>query len=87
MWVVEISNEALKDARKVKASPYIGKVKELLAILAENPFCSPPPYEKLEPPSAEFYSRRINKQHRLIYKVHKEAGVVKVLRMWTHYES
>lgn len=86
MWTVVIGNEAVKDAKKVKASPYFGKVKELVAMLSVNPFQSPPPYEKLNPPSADIYSRRINKQHRLTYTVHKETSVVKVLRMWTHYE-
>jgi len=86
MWKIEMSREALKDAKKVKASPFADKVKALLALLAENPFQSPPPYEKLEPPTADSYSRRINRQHRLAYTIHKEAKTIKILRMWTHYE-
>ena len=69
MWNLEMSKEALKDAKKVKAGPFADKVKMLLALLSENPFQSPPPYEKLEPPTADSYSRRLNKQHRLTYSV------------------
>ena len=86
MWRIELGSEAVRDAQKIKKSPLSGKVKELLAILAENPFQSPPPYEKLAPPTANTYSRRINRQHRLTYKIYKEEGVIKILRMWTHYE-
>ncbi|MDD4622852.1 MAG: Txe/YoeB family addiction module toxin [Kiritimatiellae bacterium] len=86
MWLIKLASEAVKDARKIKHSPLAGKVRELLSVLAENPFQSPPPYEKLAPPTAETYSRRINRQHRLVYKVYKDEGVVKILRMWTHYE-
>ena len=86
MWKIEMSGEALKDAKKVKASPYFEKVKALLALLVENPFQNPPPYEKLEPPTADSYSRRINRQHRLTYTIHKNSETVKILRMWTHYE-
>ena len=85
MWTIEISKGAVKDAQKVKHSPFVDKVKTLLALLAKNPFHVPPPYEKLTPPPADTYSRRINQQHRLVYQVHKEEGIVKVLRMWTHY--
>jgi Txe/YoeB family toxin of toxin-antitoxin system len=85
MWVIELSKEAVKDSRKVKRSPVADTVKSLLALLAKNPFQSPPPYEKLPPPLAETYSRRISRQHRLVYRVYKDEGVVKVLRMWTHY--
>ena len=86
MWKIEMSQQALKDARKIKASPFIEKVKTLLALLAENPFQSPPPYEKLEPPTAESYSRRINRQHRLTYQVYPNEKTIKIARMWTHYE-
>ena len=85
MWTIEIGKEAVKDALKVKRSPFAEKVKSLLALLAENPFHVPPPYEKLASPLADTYSRRINQQHRLVYRVYKEKGIVKVLRMWTHY--
>jgi len=85
MWVIEFGKEAVRDFQKVKRSPVADKVKTLLALLAKNPFQSPPPYEKLMPPLAETYSRRISRQHRLVYRVYKDENVVKVLRMWTHY--
>ena len=86
MWSIELSGEAMKDAQKIRGSPLAGKVRELLAILAVNPFQSPPPYEKLAPPTANTYSRRINRQHRLTYRIYKDEGAVKILRMWTCYE-
>lgn len=86
MWTVIISKMALKDAVKVKASSHFGKVRELLALLSVNPFQNPPPYEKLESPPDNLYSRRINKQHRLVYVVYKDTRIVKIIRMWTHYE-
>jgi len=85
MWTIELAKEAIRDAQKVKRSPFAEKVKTLLALLARNPFQVPPPYEKLVPPLADTYSRRINQQHRLVYRVYKDEGIVKVLRMWTHY--
>ena len=85
MWTIELAKEAIRDAQKVKRSPFAEKVKALLTLLARNPFQVPPPYEKLVPPLADTYSRRINQQHRLVYRVYKDEGIVKVLRMWTHY--
>ena len=58
----------------------------LVTILQKNPFKSPPPFEKLTGNLSGFYSRRINIQHRLIYEVFEDAKIVRVLRMWTHYE-
>ena len=63
-----------------------GKAQQLLEIVQENPFQNPPPYEKLLGDLAGAYSRRINIQHRLVYQVIQEARLVKVLRLWTHYE-
>jgi Txe/YoeB family toxin of toxin-antitoxin system len=63
-----------------------GKAQELLAIIKENPFQNPPPYEKLVGDLSGAYSRRINIQHRLVYEVLQEQKIVKVLRMWSHYE-
>ncbi|MEI8267907.1 MAG: Txe/YoeB family addiction module toxin [Betaproteobacteria bacterium] len=62
------------------------KDQELLAVLTENPFQNPPPYEKLVGDPAGAYSRRLNIQHRLVYEVIPEQNIVKVLRMWSHYE-
>ena len=86
MWRVVFTKAAQKDARKLAASGLRAKAEELIAILAGNPFRNPPPYEKLIGDLAGAYSRRINRQHRLVYQVLQDEHVVKVLRMWTHYE-
>lgn len=85
-WEVVFAKHAQKDAPKLAASGLKGKAQELLAILRENPFQNPPPYEKLVGDLSGAYSRRINIQHRLVYEVLPEQKVVKVLRMWSHYE-
>jgi toxin YoeB len=85
-WQLVYSKQAQKDATKMTAAGLKNKAQELLAIVAENPFQNPPPYEKLVGDLAGAYSRRINIQHRLVYQVLDAERVVKVLRMWTHYE-
>ncbi len=78
--------QAQKDAKKLKGTPLAAKANELLAILVENPFQNPPPFEKLVGDLLGAYSRRINIQHRLVYQILEKQHIVKVLRMWTHYE-
>jgi Txe/YoeB family toxin of toxin-antitoxin system len=85
-WQVVYSRHAQKDARKLATAGLKVKAQELLAVLATDPFQNPPPYEKLVGDLAGAYSRRINIQHRLIYEVFSKERVVRVLRMWTHYE-
>jgi toxin YoeB len=85
-WEIVFAKQALKDAKKLAASGLKPKAQELLAILATNPLKKPPPYEKLVGDLAGAYSRRINIQHRIVYEVFTQEGVVRVLRMWTHYE-
>lgn len=85
-WVVVFAKHALKDAQKLVATGLKPKAQELLALLKENPFQNPPPYEKLVGDLSGAYSRRINIQHRLVYQVLTEERTVKVLRMWSHYE-
>jgi toxin YoeB len=85
-WRVVFTKQAQRDAKKLAASGLKPKAQELLAILADNPFQSPPPFESLVGDLAGAYSRRINIQHRLVYQVLKEERVVKVLRLWSHYE-
>ncbi len=86
MWKLVFTKQALKDARKLASAGLRQKAEELLAILRNNPYQNPPPYEKLVGDLAGAYSRRINIQHRLVYQVYDDERVVKVLRMWTHYE-
>lgn len=85
-WELAFSKQALKDAKKVKAGGLKPRVEELLEILRSDPFQSPPSFEKLVGDLAGAYSRRINIHNRLVYEVFQEEQVVRVLRMWTHYE-
>ncbi len=85
-WRVVFTKQAQKDAKKLATSNLRDKVEGLLAILRENPYQTPPPFEKLVGDLRGAYSRRINVQHRLIYQVLDDEKVVKVIRMWTHYE-
>jgi toxin YoeB len=86
MYQVLFTSQAQRDAKKLSASGLRTKAEALLRILQENPFQTPPPYEKLVGDLAGAYSRRINIQHRLVYQVLKNEKIVKVIRMWTHYE-
>jgi Txe/YoeB family toxin of toxin-antitoxin system len=85
-WALVFTRHAQKDAKKLAATGLKEKAQALLEVLARDPFANPPPYEKLVGDLAGAYSRRINIQHRLVYQVVKAEKVVKVLRMWTHYE-
>ena len=85
-WTLVYSRQAQKDARKLASSGLKTKAQRLLELIAEDPFATPPRYEKLVGDLAGCYSRRINIQHRLVYEVLPDEGVVHVLRMWTHYE-
>lgn len=85
-WRLVYTKQAQRDAKKLRASGLKPKAEELLAFIAENPYRKPPPFENLIGDLSGAYSRRINIQHRLVYQVLDEDQVVKVLRMWTHYE-
>lgn len=85
-WQVVYSKHAQKDAKKLAAAGLKEKALGLLTVLANDPFQNPPPYEKLVGDLSGAYSRRISIQHRLVYQVFIEERVVRVLRMWTHYE-
>ena len=85
-WNVAYSKFALKDAKKLSAAGLRDKAKALLDILEIDPFQNPPPYEKLVGDLRGAYSRRINIQHRLVYEVFRKEKMVRVLRMWAHYE-
>jgi toxin YoeB len=85
-WKVVFTKQAQRDARKLAASGLKAKAEELLAVLREDPWRSPPPFEKPLGDLAGAYSRRINIQHRLVYQVLEADRIVKVIRMWTHYE-
>ena len=86
MWDVRFSKNAEKDKKLLKQAGLEEKAKKLLSILREDPFQNPPSYEKLVGDLKGYYSRRINLQHRLVYKVDLEDKIVEVRAMWTHYE-
>jgi toxin YoeB len=83
---IVFTKQAQKDAKKLSASGLKVKAEQLIEILRDNPYQTPPFYEKLIGDLAGAYSRRINIQHRLVYDVIEDEKTVKVLRMWTHYE-
>jgi toxin YoeB len=85
-WRLVYARQAQKDARKLAASGLKSKAQELLAVLELNPFQNPPAFEKLVGDLQGAYSRRINIQHRLVYEVFEAERIVRVLRMWSHYE-
>ena len=86
MWRVVFTKQALKDAKKLNAAGLRSKDETLIDILRENPYQTPPPFEKLIGDLSGAYSRRINIQHRLIYQILDDEKAVKVIRMWIHYE-
>ena len=86
MYKIVYRKEAIKDIQKIKQNGLSIKVKNLIDIIKKNPFQNPPPYEKLVGDLSGAYSRRINIQHRLVYQIYENEKVIKIIRMWTHYE-
>lgn len=85
-WKIVYTKQAQKDAKKITQSGLKNKAQMLLDILKEDPLQKPPSYEKLVGDLVGAYSRRINIQHRLVYQLYEKEKIVKVIRMWTHYE-
>jgi toxin YoeB len=85
-WTLVFTSQAQRDAKKLAASGLKPKAQRLLEMLRKNPYRTPPPYEKLVGDLSGACSRRINIRHRLVYQVLDDEKVVKVIRMWTHYE-
>jgi toxin YoeB len=83
-WQVVLTKQAVKDAKKIAAAGLKSNTQKLIETLERNPH--EPPYEKLVGNLQGYYSRRINIQHRLVYEINQETRIVKVLKMWTHYE-
>ena len=86
MWSVKLSKRAVKDKALLKGAGLDAKAKQLLGVLMSNPFQNPPSYEKLVGDLSGFYSRRINRQHRLVYRIDEPHLTVYVESMWSHYE-
>jgi len=85
-WRIYYTKQALKDAKKITSAGLRKKAEDILGILSNNPYQTPPPFEKLMGDLSGAYSRRINIQHRMVYQTFDDLKVVKVIRMWTHYE-
>ncbi len=85
-WQLLFTKQAAKDAKKVASSGLGKQVNSILDILKENPYQPDPPYEKLTGDLQGYYSRRINVQHRLVYQILEDEKIIKIIRMWTHYE-
>jgi len=85
MYKIVMTRQALKDAKVIERTAMKSKVAALLIIIRDNPFQTPPPYEKLRG-EEQTYSRRINIQHRLVYEVFPSKEIIKIIRMWSHYE-
>ena len=85
-WELVYTKQARKDAKKIATSGLKDKAQELLELIKNDPYQNPPPYEKLVGDLVGAYSRRINIQHRLVYQIYEEEWVIKVIRLWTHYE-
>ena len=85
-WKLVYIKQTQKDAKKLASSGLKPKAQELLELIAEDPYRKPPPFEKLIGDLVGAYSRRINIQHRLVYQVLEDERVVKILRLWSHYE-
>ena len=86
MYKIVYSSQAQKDAKKANEKGLKNNIQKIINILEGNPYQNPPPYEKLIGDLTGSYSRRINIQHRLIYQIYENEKIVKIIRMWTHYE-
>ncbi len=86
-YIIKFSKQAEKDKLKLKSSGLEKNCKTILNLMKENPFCYPPSYEKLCGELSGLYSRRINRQHRIVYEVLEEKKEIRIIRMWTHYDK
>lgn len=86
-YIIKFSKQAEKDKKKLKNSGLEKNCKTILDLMREDPFCYPPSYEKLLVNLNGLYSRRINRQHRIVYEVVEEINEIHIIRMWTHYDK
>ena len=87
LYTIKFSKQAEKDKLKLENSNLDKNCKNILNLMMENPFCYPPSYEKLTGELSGLYSRRINRQHRIVYEVDEEKKEIHIIRMWTHYDK
>ncbi|WP_204122742.1 Txe/YoeB family addiction module toxin [Lacticaseibacillus mingshuiensis] len=86
-WIIKYKTDSKNDIRKVLKSPYRASFLSILEVLKKDPYAPTQSFEKLAPPGAGKYSRRINGQHRVVYTIDKGNHVVRILSAWSHYES
>ena len=86
-YTIKFSKQAEKDKLKLKSAGLDKTAKNILTLMIKDPFCYPPSYEKLCGDLIGLYSRRINRQHRIVYEVDEKLSEIHILRMWTHYEK
>lgn len=87
MYKIEYHKKAIKEITKIKQAGLKEKVQNLIEVIKENPYQTPPPYEKLQGDLNGLYSRRINIQHRLVYQILTEKEKIRIISMWSHYEN
>lgn len=87
MYKIEYHKKAVKEILKLKENNLDKKAKRLIDLIKENPYQTPPPYEKLVGDLQGFYSRRINIKHRLVYQINEEEKTIKIISLWSHYEN
>lgn len=86
VYALVYTKKAVKDIAKLKAAGLAEKAKSLVELIKENPYQTPPSYEKLKGDLSGAYSRRINIQHRLVYQVDEAECTIKIISLWTYYE-
>lgn len=86
-YIVKFSKLAEKDKKRLKSAGLEKVCREILNLMIEDPFCYPPSYEKLCGELDGLYSRRINRQHRIVYEVNEENKEIRIIRMWSHYDN
>ena len=86
-YVIKFSKMAVKDKKKLKSAGLENTCRKILDLMTTDPFCYPPSYEKLVGDLSGLYSRRINRQHRIVYEVNEEKNEIHIIRMWTHYDN
>ena len=86
-YIIKFSKQAENDKTKLKSSGLDKNCKNILILMTNDPFCYPPSYEKISGDLSGLYSRRINRQHRIVYEVDEEKHEIHIIRMWTHYDT
>lgn len=86
-YTIKFSKQAEKDKTKLKKANLDANCKNILNLMTIDPFCYPPTFEKLTGELSGLYSRRINRQHRIVYEIDEDKKEIHILRMWTHYEK